>query len=149
MQGATVLSFAACKAQEAQDALHAATPLYAAHADPEVRPYTRCGPCNPCATSVLASPARLTDGLTYTQGQLMLEDAKEHQQATLEIVSLLLAHGGDSDELYTPVSTTSAPYHTSASFIFCRVKNGLGILQCINSYSVTGKWPLLTWSLLT
>ena len=40
VQGALVLSFAACKAQEAQDALHNATEHYAAHADAEVRPYT-------------------------------------------------------------------------------------------------------------
>ena len=40
LQGALVLSFAACKAQEAQDALHNATEHYAARADAEVRPYT-------------------------------------------------------------------------------------------------------------
>lgn len=39
----------------------------------------------------------------------MLEDATEHQQATLGIISLLLVHGGNSDELYTPVSNNSLP----------------------------------------
>lgn len=39
VQGALLLSFAACKAQEAQDALHHATKYYGTCAGAEVRPY--------------------------------------------------------------------------------------------------------------
>lgn len=47
----------------------------------------------------------------------MLEDALEHQQATLEIVSLLLAHGVNSDERYTPVSNKSTPHLCTMYFL--------------------------------
>ncbi|KAL3149972.1 hypothetical protein ABBQ38_013329 [Trebouxia sp. C0009 RCD-2024] len=73
--GALVLSFAAYKAQEAQEALHRATEHHAVHADHE--------------------------------SQLFLNDAREHQQASLEIVSLLLSHGANPDEAYTPGNNLS------------------------------------------
>ena len=47
----------------------------------------------------------------------MLEDAKEHQQATLEIVSLLLAHGANSDQVYTPVSNNSTSHLCTMYFL--------------------------------
>lgn len=41
----------------------------------------------------------------------------EHQQAMLEIVSLLLAHGVNSDELYTPVSNNSTSHLCTMYFL--------------------------------
>ena len=40
----------------------------------------------------------------------------EHQQATLEIISLLLAHGANSDEVYYPVSNNSTPHLNTIYF---------------------------------
>lgn len=68
--GAETLSFAACKAQEAQEALHCAEEQYAMHANYESK-----------------------------QSQ---EDAIEYQRARLQVLSLLLAHGADPDEIYMP-----------------------------------------------
>lgn len=38
------------------------------------------------------------------ESQLFLDDAREHQQASLEIVSLLLSYGANADEAYNPGS---------------------------------------------
>ncbi|KAL0021177.1 hypothetical protein WJX77_008877 [Trebouxia sp. C0004] len=68
--GAKTLSFAACKAQEAQEALDCAQEQYAMHANYE--------------------------------SKQSLDDAMEHRSAQLEVLSLLLAHGADPDEIYMP-----------------------------------------------
>ena len=108
VQGALMLSFAACKAQEAQDALHIVTEQYAAHADAEVKATLFVVH----ATLVHTKCHHLLQGqpLSFrTQGQLTLEVAKERQQAALDFVLLLLTHGADPDEVYTPLSMTTIP----------------------------------------
>ena len=60
VQGALMLSFAACKAQEAQDALHIAAEQYSAHADTEVTPDTPLWSMQLCSNNVLPSSARST-----------------------------------------------------------------------------------------
>ena len=41
----------------------------------------------------------------------------EHKQATLDIISLLMAHGSNCDELYTPVSNSSSPHLCTMHFL--------------------------------
>lgn len=54
------------------------------------------------------------------QSQLFLNDAREHQQASLEIVSLLLSHGANPDEAYTPVRQG---IHDTAAAGFCAIRS--------------------------
>ncbi|KAL0045981.1 hypothetical protein WJX82_010322 [Trebouxia sp. C0006] len=68
--GAKTLSFAACTAQEAQEALFCAQEQYSMRANYE--------------------------------SKQSLDDAIEYQSARLEVLSLLLAHGADPNEIYMP-----------------------------------------------
>jgi len=51
--------------------------------------------------------------VSCVQSKQSLDDAIEYQSARLEVLSLLLAHGADPDEIYMPVCprTNNFPMH--------------------------------------